>query len=66
MPEIGSDAWIEAFDGAVADLDPGDGAVRVLHRIEGGPAWLIEVGGGAVRVHGEASGGDAGPIRFEA
>jgi alkyl sulfatase BDS1-like metallo-beta-lactamase superfamily hydrolase len=48
MPEIGSDAWIEAFNAAVAGFDPGDEHVAVLHRIEGGPAWLVTVGGGSV------------------
>jgi hypothetical protein len=50
MPEIGSEAWVEAFDRAVADLDPGDVAVVVEHRIEAGPAWVVDAGPGRVRV----------------
>lgn len=50
MSELGSDAWIAAFDQAVAVIDPGAATVRVLHRVDDGPAWLVTVDDGRVRV----------------
>jgi hypothetical protein len=59
MPEIGSAAWIEAFDAAVAGVDPGDLEVTVVHRIAGGPAWRVVVGGGSITVEAATVDGDA-------
>jgi hypothetical protein len=59
MPEVGSDEWIEAFAAAVEELEAGDVAVRVLHRIDGGPAWLVDAGPAGVRVRPAAADGAA-------
>lgn len=50
MPEIGSDAWIDAFSAAVAGLEAAGVEITVLHRIDGGPAWRVTAAGGALRV----------------
>ena len=56
MPEIGSAAWIDAFNACVADVDADEAAITVLHRIDGGPAWLVVAGEGTVGV--DAADGD--------
>jgi putative sterol carrier protein len=50
MPELGSEAWVDAFNAAVCDLDPGSLELSVLHTVDGGPAWLITVADGTVGV----------------
>ena len=50
MPEVGSDEWVAAFDLAVEGVAAADRAVRVEHRIDGGPAWVVDAGPDGVRV----------------
>ena len=59
MPEIGSEAWIDALNAAVADLEAPAFDVTVLHRIEGGPAWLITVAEGTIGIDMADPGDDA-------
>jgi hypothetical protein len=59
MPEIGTSGWIDAFNAAVAGLDADGTDITVLHRIEGGPAWLVVASGGAVGVDAADAGDDA-------
>jgi hypothetical protein len=50
MPQIATPEWVARFDRAVAAVDAGAVEVTVLHRIDGGGAWLITTTGGRVRV----------------
>ena len=50
MTDIGSPAWIDAVAASVVGLDAGGTSVSVLHRIEGGPSWIVEADGGDVTV----------------
>jgi alkyl sulfatase BDS1-like metallo-beta-lactamase superfamily hydrolase len=59
MAEIGSEVWIDAFNAALTGLDAGDAEVAVLHRIDGGPAWLVVAAGGTVSVQAAGPGEDA-------
>jgi putative sterol carrier protein len=63
MPEIGSAAWIDAFNAAVADVDAEDAEITVLHRIDGGPAWLVVACEGTVGVD-SADGDDEADLVF--
>jgi alkyl sulfatase BDS1-like metallo-beta-lactamase superfamily hydrolase len=63
MAEIGSPTWVDELARSVADVDPEGVAVTVVHRIDGGPGWVVVADGTAVDAR-PAADGEAGDVSF--
>lgn len=55
MAEIGTPGWLDALARSVADLDAGGVRVAVLHRVEGGPSWVVAAEGEHVTARAAAA-----------
>ena len=63
MPEIGSPPWIAALARSVDGLDAEGVTLTVVHRVEGGPSWVVAADGRRVTVRAAAA-GETGDISF--
>ena len=63
MADLGSLPWIEALGRSVSGADPGGVVVTVLHRVAGGPSWVVASDGRRVEVRA-ATEGEEGDVSF--
>jgi hypothetical protein len=63
MAEIGSPDWIEALARSLAGIDAGGVTVEVLHRIDGGPSWVVAADGTSLTAR-PAGDLDTGDVSF--
>jgi hypothetical protein len=63
MAEIGSPAWVQALAGALEGVDATGVVIEVLHRIDGGPAWVVVADGRTVTAR-PATDDDRGAVSF--
>jgi hypothetical protein len=63
MAEIGAPDWIDELARSLAGIDAGGVAVEVLHRIDGGPSWVLAADGGSITAR-PAAPDDTGDVSF--
>jgi hypothetical protein len=60
---VGSPAWVDDLARSLREVDAGGVTIAVLHRIEGGPAWVVAADGRSVTARPAAS-DDTGDTTF--
>lgn len=63
MAAIGSPDWVEALARSVEAVDPEGVTITVVHRVEGGPAWVVAADGRRVDARPAAE-GDTAEVTF--